>query len=161
MDLKDAKVWDRKLAPLLTAGLVVVLIVSGLEARYSWTTPFSPTAKAVSLLVILLGYTLGSWALVENRFFSGVVRIQTDRGHQVVTGGPYRFVRHPGYAGVFLTYLAVPVFLDSLSAFIPTILTLIVLIVRTALEDKTLHEELPGYSEYAQQTRYRLFPGVW
>ncbi len=161
MVMKDAKAWDKKLAPLLTAGLTVVLIVAGLDARNGWTSPFPLNVKLASLLVILLGFALGSWALIENRFFSGVVRIQTDRGHHVVSGGPYRFVRHPGYAGAFWTYLLTPIFLDSLWAFIPVTLTLIVLIVRTAFEDKTLHEELPGYREYAQKTRYRLFPGLW
>mgnify|MGYP002684581587 CR=1 FL=1 len=98
---------------------------------------------------------------MENRFFSGVVRIQTDRGHQVVTTGPYRFIRHPGYVGVLWTYLAMPLFLDSIWAFVPAVLTLAASILRTAWEDKTLQEELPGYKEYAQKTKYRLFPGIW
>ncbi|MBM3124548.1 MAG: isoprenylcysteine carboxylmethyltransferase family protein [Chloroflexi bacterium] len=161
MEMKDAKAWDRKLAPLLTAGLVAVLIVAGLDARNGWTDPFSAGAKIVSLLVIVAGFAFGSWALIENRFFSGVVRIQADRGHHVVTSGPYRFLRHPGYAGALWSYLFTPLFLDSLWAFIPATLTMSVLVVRTALEDRTLHEELPDYREYAHKTRYRLFPGVW
>jgi protein-S-isoprenylcysteine O-methyltransferase Ste14 len=161
MELKDAKSWDRILAPVMALGSVVILIVAGLDKLYGWTSPFSTPIKIVAFVVILLGYVLGTWALMENRFFSGVVRIQTDRGHQVVTTGPYRFIRHPGYVGVLWTYFALPLFLDSLWAFIPAMLTLAASILRTALEDKTLQEELPGYKEYAQKTRYRLFPGIW
>ena len=161
IEMKDAKPWDKKLAPMLTLGLILALIVAGLDARFAWTFPFPMKMKIVSLVVILFGYAFGSWALVENRFFSGVVRIQTDRGHHVVTGGPYRFMRHPGYAGALAAYMMTPVFLNSLWAFIPIVLTLIVLVIRTSLEDKTLQEELPGYKEYAQKTRYRLIPGLW
>lgn len=161
MELQDAKSWDRILAPLMGLGSVFILAVAGLDKLYGWTPPFSIPIKIAAFVVILLGYVLGTWALMENRFFSGVVRIQTDRGHQVVTTGPYRFVRHPGYVGVIWTYLALPFFLDSIWAFIPVVLTLAASILRTALEDKTLQEELPGYKEYAQRTKYRLFPGGW
>lgn len=161
MELKDTKAWDRILAPVMALGSVVILAVAGFDKLYGWTSPFSPTLKILALIVILFGYALGTWALMENRFFSGVVRIQTDRGHHVVTTGPYRFIRHPGYVGVIWTYFALPFFLDSLWAFIPALLTLAASIVRTALEDKTLQNELPGYKEYAQKTRYRLFPGIW
>jgi protein-S-isoprenylcysteine O-methyltransferase Ste14 len=109
--------------------------------------------------VILLGYVLGSWALIENRFFSGVVRIQKDRDHHVVTTGPYRFIRHPGYAGALWTYLATPVLLDSSWAFLPALFLLGILVLRTSLEDRTLQAELPGYAEYAQE-RFRLFPSL-
>ena len=161
MELQDAKSWDRILAPVMALGSVVILIVAGLDKLYGWTSPFSTMVKIVAFVVILLGYVLGTWALMENRFFSGVVRIQTDRGHQVVTTGPYRFIRHPGYVGVLWTYFALPLFLDSLWALIPAVLTLAASILRTALEDKTLQAELPGYKEYAQRTKYRLFPGIW
>lgn len=161
MELQDAKSWDRILAPVMALGSVVILAVAGFDKLYGWTSPFSTTIKIVAFAVILLGYVLGTWALMENRFFSGVVRIQTDRGHQVVTTGPYRFIRHPGYAGVLWTYFAIPLFLDSLWAFVPALLILVFTIIRTALEDATLHKELPGYKEYAQKTKYRLFPGIW
>jgi protein-S-isoprenylcysteine O-methyltransferase Ste14 len=161
MAMKDAKPWDKKLAPLLTAGLVLGLIAAGLEARSGWAARFPPAVKLASLLVILFGFALGTWALVENRFFSGVVRIQAERGHRVVDQGPYRYIRHPGYAGAFWSCLMIPPFLDSRWAFVPILMTLGVLLVRTALEDRTLHDELPGYREYAQKTHYRLFPGIW
>lgn len=161
MELQDAKPWDKVLAPMLAFGSLLILIVAGADKLFGWTSPYSLNAKIVSLIVILLGYVVGSWALIENRFFSGVVRIQTDRDHHVVTTGPYRFIRHPGYASALWTYLAMPILLDSLWAFIPAVLLVVVLVVRTSLEDRTLQTELPGYKEYAQKTRYRLFPGIW
>ncbi|HEX9837871.1 MAG TPA: isoprenylcysteine carboxylmethyltransferase family protein [Anaerolineales bacterium] len=161
MDLENAKPWDKLLAPILAFGGLFILIVAGLDRLFGWTIPFILMAKIVSLIVIVLGYLLGSWALIENRFFSGVVRIQKDRGHHVVSTGPYRFIRHPGYAGALWAYLATPVLLDSMWAFIPAFLLVGVLILRTALEDRTLQEELPGYREYARKTRFRLIPGLW
>jgi protein-S-isoprenylcysteine O-methyltransferase Ste14 len=159
--MEDAKPWDKILAPSMALGSVVPLVIAGLDKLFGWTQPFTSNTKIIALIVVVLGYALGSWALVENRFFSGIVRIQTDRGHHVVTTGPYRFIRHPGYAGAFWTYLATPILLDSLWALIPTILLFGVLIARTSLEDRTLQAELPGYKEFTQKTRYRLFPGVW
>jgi protein-S-isoprenylcysteine O-methyltransferase Ste14 len=99
--------------------------------------------------------------MAANAYFSMVVRIQEDRGHAVVTDGPYRFVRHPGYLGSILFALATPLVLGSLWAFVPCGLGAVLFIVRTALEDKTLQKELPGYREYAERVRYRLLPGIW
>lgn len=161
MEMQGAKSWDRILAPALALGSLLILIVAGLDKSFGWTAPFTLNAKLAALLVIVLGYVFSSWALVENKFFSGVVRIQTDRGHRVVTTGPYRFVRHPGYASALWIYLAMPILFDSLWAFIPAVFLLAVLVFRTSLEDRTLQTELPGYKEYTHQTRYRLFPGIW
>ena len=161
MDMQDAKPWDKVLSPALAFGSLIILIVAGADKGFGWTAPFTSSVKLAALLVVILGYALGSWALVENKFFSGVVRIQTDRGHRVVTTGPYRFVRHPGYAGALWTYLAMPILFDPLWAFIPSLLLFGLLVLRTSLEDRTLQAELPGYAEYAQRTRYRLCPGVW
>ena len=135
--------------------LLPILISGG------WTSPFSWLANLIAILMIILGYILGSWALLENRFFSGVVRIQKDRGHHVISSGPYHFIRHPGYAATLWAYLFTPLLLDSAWAFIPGFLLIGVLVIRTALEDQTLHEELPGYKDYARKTRYRLLPGIW
>jgi protein-S-isoprenylcysteine O-methyltransferase Ste14 len=161
MEMEGAKSWDKTLAPLLAFGLLLLLIVAGADRSFGWTTPFTLNAKLAAVLVIILGFAFGSWALIENKFFSGVVRIQMDRGHHVVTTGPYRFVRHPGYAGALWTYIAMPVLFDSLWAFIPAVLLVGVLVLRTSLEDRTLQAELPGYADYARRTRYRLFPGIW
>lgn len=161
MDLEGAKAWDKILAPMLAFGSLLILIVAGADKSFGWTTPFPLNAKLAAILVIILGYVLGSWALIENKFFSGVVRNQEDRGHHVVNTGPYRFVRHPGYAGTLWVYLVMPILFDSLWAFIPAVLLFGVIILRTLLEDRTLQAELPGYAEYAKHTRHRLFPGIW
>jgi protein-S-isoprenylcysteine O-methyltransferase Ste14 len=158
---EDAKPWDKLLSPMVGLGGGLIPLVAGLDALFGWSPPFSLPVKILALLIILAGYTLGSYALIENRFFSGMVRIQTDRGHQVVSSGPYSWMRHPGYAGALLTYLATPFFLDSRWAFLPAMFITIVLVIRTSLEDKVLQDELDGYRDYARQVRYRLLPGVW
>jgi len=158
---QDAKTWDKYLSPMVGLGSGLILIVVGLDALYGWSPPFSLPVKILALLAILAGYVLGTLALMENRFFSGMVRIQTERGHHVVSNGPYGWIRHPGYAGALLTYLATPFFLDSRWALLPAVFITIVLIVRTSLEDQTLQNELEGYRAYAERVRYRLMPGVW
>ena len=161
MDAKDTKSWDKILAPLLGLGSILILVVAGLEKYYIPSIVSNPTLNLIALAGIILGYGFSSWALIENRFFAGTVRIQTERGHHVVSTGPYRIVRHPGYAGGLFGYLFIPLLLDSLWAWIPSILLAIVMVIRTALEDKTLQAELPGYKEFAGKTKYRLFPGIW
>lgn len=161
LEQENAKPWDKVLAPIVALGGAVLLLVAGLDVRFGWSTGFSLPLKWMALLLIVAGYAFGTYAMVENRFFSGLVRIQTERGHHVVSTGPYRWVRHPGYAGAALTYLAIPVFLDAVWAFVPAVLLTIVLIIRTQWEDQTLQAELPGYADYAEQVRYRLLPGVW
>ncbi len=161
LDHEDTKDFDKKLAPLLGLGGLLIMVVPGLEARLSPLVIFSLPLKAIMLLLIVAGYSLGAYALIENRFFSGVVRIQSERGHQVVSSGPYRWMRHPGYAGALLTYLATPFFLDSVWTLLPVLFTVAILIIRTSLEDRTLQEELPGYRDYAGKVRFRLLPGIW
>jgi len=161
MQHEDAKPWDKVLAPLVGLGGGLIPLVAGLDALFDWSPAFSLTVKIIALVLILVGFALSSYALIENRFFSGMVRIQTDRSHQVVSSGPYRWVRHPGYAGSLLVYLAIPFFLDTSWAFLPAVFFAIAVVIRTSLEDKTLQEELEGYREYAQRVRYRLLPGVW
>lgn len=158
---EDAKTWDKYLSPMVGLGSGLILIVVGLDALYGWSPPFSLPVKILALFAILAGYLLGTLALMENRFFSGMVRIQTERGHHVVSSGPYAWIRHPGYAGALLTYLATPFFLDSRWAMLPAMFITIVLIIRTSLEDKTLQNELEGYRAYTERVRYRLLPGVW
>lgn len=158
----DAKSWDRYLSPLVaTVGPLLILLVCGLDQRFSLTAQFPGWVHLGALTVIILGSIFSSWALVENRFFSGTVRIQHERGHSVVDSGPYRIVRHPGYAGGLFVFLAIPGLLNSLWGIVPALLTAGVMALRTALEDRTLQEELPGYQAYAQRTRYRLLPGIW
>jgi protein-S-isoprenylcysteine O-methyltransferase Ste14 len=153
--------WDRLLAPLVGLGGGLIPLVAGLDALFDWSPTFSLPAKILSLVILLAGYALSSYALIENRFFSGMVRIQTDRGHQVVSSGPYRWIRHPGYAGGLLAYLATPFFLDAAWAFLPVAFLTIALVIRTELEDRTLQDQLEGYRDYVKRVRYRLLPGVW
>jgi len=160
-ELQDAKPWDRRLAPLVSMGGGLIPLVAGVEARFDVLDDFSLLVELVALAAVLAGYLLGSWALLENRFFSGLVRIQTERGHQVGSSGPYRYVRHPGYAGSVLTYLATPFLLDAPWALLPAAGLAALLVLRTHLEDRTLQAELPGYCDYARRVRYRLLPGVW
>jgi protein-S-isoprenylcysteine O-methyltransferase Ste14 len=158
---EDAKPWDKTLAPLVGLGGAAIPLVAGLDALFGWSAGFSLPVEVLALAAILAGYALGSYALIENAYFSGMVRIQTDRGQRVVSSGPYRWVRHPGYVGALLVYLATPLFLDSAWTFVPVLFLTVVLIIRTNLEDKTLQVELDGYRDYAQRVRYRLLPGVW
>jgi protein-S-isoprenylcysteine O-methyltransferase Ste14 len=160
LDHHDIKSWDRVLARLVGLGGAAVPIVAGVDAL-AGPAAFPQPVTVAALVPVLLGYVLSSAALIENRFFSGVVRIQHDRGQHVVTTGPYRWLRHPGYAGGVLAYLGTPVVLDSLWACLPALMLVVALVVRTGLEDITLQRELPGYGDYAERVPYRLVPGIW
>ena len=158
----ETKKWDKILATiwgLLSA--VVSLLVAGLNVRFGWPPQIPLAVQLVALLFHMLGSAVASWALVSNAFFSTTVHIQTERGHAVASSGPYRIVRHPGYAGWILSGLATPLMLGSLWALVPAALAQGALVLRTALEDRTLLEELPGYRDYARRVRYRLVPGIW
>ena len=159
---EGVKSWDKKLVPWIAIYLpLVTLIVAGLDERFGWPPEVPLWLVGVSLVVILLGYAFGIWAMLSNPFFSAVVRIQTDRGHVTVEAGPYRYLRHPGYSSGILTWLAIPLLLGSYWALLPAMAACALIILRTRLEDQTLLEELQGYKAYAQRTRYRLLPGVW
>jgi protein-S-isoprenylcysteine O-methyltransferase Ste14 len=161
-DTATVKPWDRILAPLMAVSLSFPLvIVAGLDHRFGWSPSFPIGLEMLGFGMIGLGYGFASWALAENRFFSSLVRIQTDRGHAVCDTGPYRFVRHPGYAGNVLALPGLVLALSSAWTLVPAAVALIVAIVRTALEDRTLQEELPGYRDYASVVRYRLIPGIY
>jgi len=159
---EGAKAWDRPLAGVISLfGPLIILLVAGLDYRFGWSPDIAWQIQVGALLLMTLGYGFANWAMASNKFFSGLVRIQEERGHSVAMGGPYRFVRHPGYSGWSAAYLTTPLVLGSFWALIPAALTVVVIIVRTALEDKTLQAELDGYADYTQQVRYRLMPGVW
>jgi protein-S-isoprenylcysteine O-methyltransferase Ste14 len=160
-NIKSAKAWDKVLAPLMALSLgFPLVIVAGLDHRYGWSPVFPPGLMVIGFTLITLGYAFAAWALAENRFFSSVVRIQMDRGHVVCDRGPYRIVRHPGYAGNILALPGMALALSSVWTLIPAAVALIIAVIRTVLEDRTLQEELPGYREYARRVRYRLIPGI-
>jgi protein-S-isoprenylcysteine O-methyltransferase Ste14 len=161
LDKEDTEPWDKVLMPLGIIVAIVMLIVAGLDKRFEWSPNLPLLLYITAFVITALGYSLGTWATLVNRFFSAVARIQRDREHTVVTSGPYRLIRHPGYAGGVVTSLATPLLLGSLWALIPATFAVCLLIIRTALEDRTLQEELEGYHDYAAGVRYRLLPGVW
>ena len=154
--------WDNVLSPLLAVGGGLIPITAGVAVRLDAAgIDLTVGLRLLALVILIGGHALGSYALIANRFFSGTVRIQSERGHHVVHGGPYRWVRHPGYAGALLTYLATPFLLGSWWIFLPVFMVLVILVVRTSLEDRTLQEKLVGYREYAGKVHYRLIPGIW
>ncbi len=156
------KRWDVSIVASMGLITLIRYIVAGLDQRYNWTGDFSPVVEYFALVVCVLGYdALFTWATYVNAFFSRIVRIQTERGHSVVTGGPYRYVRHPAYLGAILYELAVSFLLASWPAFIVSCFSACLLILRTALEDRTLRAELAGYEEYTRRVSYRLLPGIW
>ena len=159
---EGAKKWDIVLAILMArVGPTAILLIAGLDVRYRWSPQIPVGFQITSLVIAIFSLLLVNWALLSNRFFSGVVRIQKDRGHQVITTGPYALVRHPMYTVVIILLFAVPVALGSRYALLVSVFLTALLILRTYLEDRTLHIELDGYPEYAKQTRYRLVPGIW
>ena len=156
------KSWDKLLAPLMGVSLgLPLIIVAGLDHRFGWSAPLSSWLNVLGLILIATGYGFAGWALAQNRFFSSYVRIQEERGHVVCDTGPYKIVRHPGYAGNILPPFAMALALSSVWTLIPAAGALIITLIRTALEDRALQLELPGYREYARRVRYRLIPGIY
>ncbi len=158
---RGAKAWDRAILSIVRLAQLARYILAGLDQRYGWTGGMPVTAQLAGLAVCILSYALLAWAMASNAFFSQIVRIQSERGHAVVAHGPYRYVRHPAYVGMILFELAMSILLASWWSAIPGALAAVLLILRTALEDRTLLAELAGYGDYARRVRYRLLPGVW
>jgi len=159
---EGTKRWDMVLLSIIGVAEMVKYIVAGLDLRWGWSPQIPLALQLAGVVVAVLAYdVLLVWSMASNPFFSQTVRIQKERGHTVATGGPYRYLRHPGYVGGILFQIATPLILGSLWAFIPSGLAALLILIRTALEDRTLLEELDGYEEYAVRVRYRLLPGVW
>ena len=158
---KGAKTWDRAILSILRLTQLVCYILAGLDQRYGWTGGLPLAAQIAGLTVCVFSSALLTWAMASNTFFSQIVRIQSERGHAVATDGPYRYLRHPAYIGMILFELAISILLASWWALVASGLCVTLLILRTALEDRTLQAELTGYVDYARQVRYRLLPGVW
>jgi len=158
---ENIKGWDKVLMGIYSLVLFTVPVVAGLDAvRFEWSA--MPLAwHVIGGVLFIPAMIMPLWAMSANAYLSTMVRIQDDRGHQVVTTGPYRYVRHPMYVGTIFFGLSVPLFLGSWWTFVPCGLIVVLFTIRTALEDRTLREELPGYAEYAQRVRYRLLPGIW
>ena len=159
---KGAKGWDKALLGLGSLLTLVTLVVAGLDSgRFHWLPLLSGVWFIAGMALAAAGTVIFLLAMKENRFFSAVVRVQTDRGHTVCSTGPYGIVRHPGYVGMIIGTLGLPFLLMSLWSGIPALLSSILLVARTRLEDAALEKELLGYREYQRITRFRLLPGVW
>ncbi|GAB4160393.1 MAG: isoprenylcysteine carboxylmethyltransferase family protein [Candidatus Promineifilaceae bacterium] len=158
----DKRKWDMALLATMGVLMVAQYVIASLDVRLSWSPPLPLALQIMGLVIAVVGYDfLLVWAMASNAFSVATVRIQTERQHTVVSTGPYRYVRHPGYLGALLLHWGAPFMLNSLWALIPAGMLTLVLLVRTALEDKTLLAELPGYQAYAAKVRYRLLPGIW
>jgi protein-S-isoprenylcysteine O-methyltransferase Ste14 len=158
---RNTKSWDKILMTIYSVMILVLMIVAGLDAgRYGWSTMsnFIQIAGWVGLMIAMI---ITYWAMATNTFLSTVVRIQDDRGHHVITTGPYRYVRHPMYAAILIMWPSIALLLGSWWALLPALVIDIIFVIRTRLEDRTLQAELPGYVDYTQHTRYRLIPGIW
>jgi len=159
---KDTKPWDKTFVTVYgLVGFYVLPVVIGLDVgRYRWSH-LGLWAAGAGTLVYLIGSAGLTWAMLTNPHFEATVRIQTDRGHKVVTTGPYAFVRHPGYLGAGLWALATPLIVGSAWGLVPALAAIAVLTIRIRLEERALLAELPGYAEYTQRVRHRLLPGIW
>ena len=159
---QDVKAWDKVIMPI-AAGILPLLtwIIAGLDLRFGWGPEVRLSLQAAGLVLTVIGHAIVVWAMGANAYFSAVVRIQTERGHSVASTGPYSWIRHPGYIGAIMFSLAIPFLLSSWWALIPGVGSVILYVLRTSLEDKTLIEELPGYADYAKSVKFRLIPGIW
>jgi len=158
---EGVKVWDQWLVTIASSIYFLAFVLAGLDYRFAWSPPYPLALHLFGLLFSIAAHALFLWAMVSNAFFAEGVRIQEERGHQVCTSGPYRYVRHPGYVGSISMGLSAPLLLGSLWIYIPAVISITLFVLRTYLEDKTLQEELPGYQAYALKVRYRLIPGLW
>lgn len=159
---KDQKLWDKVLMSVFFIAGIGLYLIPGFDVvRYGWSEPLPVWMRILALLAHAPCFVFLAWVMRENTFLSQVVKIDEDRGHQVISTGPYALVRHPMYSVVIVLLFATPIALGSRYALLLAVFLTMLLIIRTYLEDRTLHAELAGYSDYAQKTRYRLIPGIW
>jgi protein-S-isoprenylcysteine O-methyltransferase Ste14 len=159
---KEQKVWDKALMLLFFIAGIGLYLLPGFDVmRYEWSDPLPLWIRVIAMLVHIPCFVLLVWIMRENTYLSQVVKIDIDRGHKVITTGPYAVVRHPMYTVTIILLFAVPIALGSQFSLFISLFLMVLLIVRTYLEDRTLHAELVGYPEYAKQTTYRLVPGIW
>lgn len=157
---KNTKTFDKIFYAIGIPFGLGMLIIAGLDTRYGWSVmPFGATL--LGFVIFIPAVIFGLWAMAVNSYFSVTVRIQEERKHQVCRSGPYKIVRHPGYISLILGIAGIPLILGSWWALLPSSIFLVLVVIRTTLEDRTLQRELPGYKEYVASTRYRLVPLVW
>ncbi len=159
---EGTKSWDKLILGLSGLTYLIYLVIAGLDSgRYHWSPDFHWSIYVSGIILTITGQIIFLTAKKENKYFSTVVRIQTDRGHKVCNTGVYKIIRHPGYAGMMISLAALPLLTGSVWSIIPTAAGIILLFIRTCLEDETLKKELPGYVEYTQMTKWRLIPKIW
>ncbi len=155
------KSWDKVLMPVIVILPYFQLAVIGLDVRrFRWST-LSADFAVIGVLLYVFASVLINWGMITNRYFEPTVRIQKERNHQAITGGPYKIIRHPGYLAGILFPVSITIIIGSVFGLIPAGINAVLITVRTALENRTLQKELSGYSEYSKKVRYRLLPGVW
>jgi protein-S-isoprenylcysteine O-methyltransferase Ste14 len=153
---------DRHFRRIAGPLIIAHLVIAGLDVgRFHWSPPLPPAIQGAGLATYSFGVLFIVWAMTWNRFFSPVVRIQAERGHHVISTGPYRFVRHPGYTGMLIAALTEGIALGSLWSIIPLIPFMAQIVRRTLIEDGILRRELDGYEGYVERVRFRLVPGLW
>ena len=159
---KEQKTWDKIIMLLFFIAAIGLYIVPGFDVvRYGWSEALPLWMEAIAILIHIPCFVLLGWIMRENTYLAQVVKIDKERGHHVITTGPYALVRHPMYTVAIILLFAIPIALGSRYALILAVFLTVLLIVRTYLEDRTLHAELEGYPEYAKQTPYKLLPGIW
>ena len=160
--IKDTKQWDKRIMPLFGVfAFYVVMLVAGLDVgRYRWSN-LGIGFSVLGSIGYAIGHAFMYWAMLVNRHFEVTVRIQKDRNHKVISNGPYKIVRHPGYVGAILWTLSTPLIVGSAWGIVPAAIAVLLLIFRTWLEDRTLLKELDGYNDYSKRTKYRLLPSIW
>jgi protein-S-isoprenylcysteine O-methyltransferase Ste14 len=159
---KDAKSWDKIILGLSALTYLINVVVAGLDSgRFQWSPDFHWSIYALGVVLTITGQVIFLTARKENKYFSSVVRIQTDRGHTICDTGVYKIVRHPGYSGMTISLAALPLITGSTWSIIPTAIAIILLFIRTYFEDEALKKELTGYTEYTLRTRQRLIPKIW
>jgi len=159
---EDTKRWDKIIIPVYFVFALATFLVAGLDGgRFRWSGEIPAAVIVTAILFYLLSNLLSGWVMLTNPYSSSEARIQSERGQQVITAGPYRFIRHPMYLVAVIIWPVTPLILESWWAVIPAVLTVLVMVIRTAFEDRMLIDELSGYAEYAQQIRFRLIPGIW
>jgi len=157
----NVKAWDRAIIAAYNVLLLVLLLVAALDAgRFHWSTVALPL-ELIAWVGLAAAGALIFWVFATNTYLSRMARIQSDRGQTVVTSGPYRFVRHPMYAGLILMFFCLPLALGSGWGLVPGIAIGLLYFLRTYKEDQMLRHELDGYEAYSHQVRFRLIPGVW
>ena len=159
---EGTKKWDKTILGLSFLVTISMYIIAGLDSgRYHWSPDFHWSICLLGIILTASGQLLFLIAQKQNRFFSSTVRIQTDREHVVCETGLYTTVRHPAYLGSIIQASGFPLLFGSLWSIIPVCVLIILFVIRTVLEDRTLRNELKGYPEYSDKTRYKIIPFVW